>query len=53
VSPYANIGLGFSKYSNCYGSFLPVGMGPAANLSHNTFLLLAIQYRIALDINAE
>jgi outer membrane protein OmpA-like peptidoglycan-associated protein len=48
VSPYASIGLGFSKYSNYYGSFVPVGMGLQANLSHNTFLLLAIQYRLAL-----
>lgn len=46
VSPYLQVGAGFSKYKNYWGAFVPAGMGIQVNLPKEFYLLVNAQYRI-------
>lgn len=46
--PYAVTGIGFSKYLNHYGAFIPSGVGLQVTLFKDVYVLPDVQYRIPL-----
>ncbi|MCO6497082.1 MAG: OmpA family protein [Chitinophagaceae bacterium] len=46
VTPFADLGVGFSKYLKNYAAFIPTGVGLQVNFSDEAFMLLNSQYRI-------
>jgi OOP family OmpA-OmpF porin len=48
ISPYFVAGAGGSQYKNFYGVFIPLGTGLQVNFSNEAYLLINIQYRIAV-----
>lgn len=52
VVPFADLGVGVSKYLNRYAAFIPVGVGLKFNLSDEAFFTLNSQYRFASSENA-
>ena len=48
VSPYLQVGAGFSKYRGYWGTFVPLGMGLQFNLFQEAFLVINAQYRVAV-----
>ena len=46
VSPYAQVGIGGSKYRNYYGAFVPLGLGVKVNFFDEAHLFLNTQYRV-------
>lgn len=51
VSPYASLGVGFSKYSVYYGAFIPVGLGLKVNIFDEAHIFLNSSYRIPVIAN--
>lgn len=52
VVPYADLGLGVSKYLSHYAAFAPLGAGLYINFSENAFITLGSQYRLAVTETA-
>lgn len=52
VVPFADLGVGASKYLGYYSAFAPVGLGIQIKLFDQSFLLLNGQYRIPVTANA-
>ena len=52
VTPFADLGVGASKYGKSYAAFLPVGVGLQVNFSDDAFLILNSQYRIPVTERA-
>lgn len=46
IVPYADLGLGFSKYTSHYAAFAPVGFGFQLNLMDEAFFTINTQYRL-------
>ena len=49
--PFADLGLGASKYIGYYGAFSPVGLGLQLKLFDQSYLILNSQYRIPVTNN--
>ncbi len=52
VVPFADLGIGASKYIHHYAAFIPVGVGIKVNFSDEAFFTLNSQYRFAATENA-
>ncbi|MBN9350908.1 MAG: OmpA family protein [Chitinophagaceae bacterium] len=52
VTPYVDLGAGFSQYSGHYAAFLPTGVGLQVNFLDQAYLFVNSQYRIAITENA-
>jgi outer membrane protein OmpA-like peptidoglycan-associated protein len=52
VTPFADLGVGASKYGKNYAAFLPVGLGLQVNISDQAFFILNSQYRIPVTERA-
>ena len=52
VVPFADIGVGASKYLSHYAAFMPIGAGLQINLFNEAFLILNSQYRVAITEQA-
>ena len=50
--PFADIGIGASKYSGTYAAFAPVGVGVQVNFIDEAFLIINSQYRVAVTDQA-
>jgi len=50
--PFANIGIGASKYTSHYAAFMPVGVGFQFNLFDEAFVMVNSQYRIPVTAQA-
>lgn len=50
-TPYAALGVGFSKYGVYYGAFVPVGLGVKFNLFDEAHIFLNSSYRIPVISN--
>ena len=50
--PFANFGVGASKYLSHYAAFLPLGIGVQINLFDEAFIILNSQYRVAVTDQA-
>jgi OOP family OmpA-OmpF porin len=50
--PFADLGLGASKYLGNYSAFLPIGLGVQINLFDEAFIVLNSQYRTPVTENA-
>ena len=50
-NPFLQAGLGFSRFADYYGIYLPTGLGLQVSLPGEAFLLLHGQYRIPLTSN--
>jgi len=48
VSPYLQVGMGFSKYKGYYGAFVPIGAGLQVNMFSEAYLLINAQYRVPI-----
>ena len=48
VSPFAQLGTGFSKYRAYWGAFIPAGIGFQVNLFDEAFFIFNAQYRVAV-----
>jgi hypothetical protein len=48
VSPYLQLGMGFSKYQGYYGAFVPIGAGLQVNMFSEAYLLINAQYRVPI-----
>lgn len=46
VTPYANAGVGISKYRSYYGAFIPLGLGIKLNLFDEAAVYIGGQYRV-------
>ena len=44
--PFADVGIGASKYKSHYAAFMPVGVGVQINLFQEAFIIINSQYRI-------
>lgn len=51
-TPFAQAGVGASKYKGYYGAFIPVGVGLQLNFFDEAFLLINSQYRIPVTESA-
>ena len=52
VVPFANVGIGASKYTGHYAAFMPVGVGLQINLVDEAFIIYNSQYRIPVTDQA-
>jgi hypothetical protein len=52
VVPYADLGLGVSKYTSHYAAFAPFGFGLQFNIVDEAFITLNTQYRVPVTSNA-
>ena len=52
VVPYADLGVGASKYLSSYAAFIPVGIGLQINLFDEAFVLINSQYRFEVTDKA-
>ena len=52
VVPFADFGVGASKYLSTYAAFVPVGVGVQINLFDEAFIIINSQYRIAVTDKA-
>ncbi len=52
VVPFADLGVGVSKYFNRYAAFLPLGVGVQINIFDEAFIIINSQYRIAVTDQA-
>lgn len=50
-NPFLQAGLGFSRFTNYYGSYVPAGIGLQVTLPGEVFLLFQTQYRAPLTSN--
>lgn len=48
VSPFLQIGTGFSKYRGYWGAFIPAGTGFQVNLFNEAYFVFNAQYRVAV-----
>lgn len=48
VSPFLQIGTGFSKYRGYWGAFIPAGAGFQVNLFNEAYFIFNAQYRVAV-----
>ena len=48
VSPFAQVGVGISKYRVYWGAFIPAGIGVQVNLFDEAFFIFNGQYRVAV-----
>jgi hypothetical protein len=48
VSPFLQLGAGFSKFRTYWGTFIPAGTGFQVNLFDEAFFVFNAQYRIAV-----
>ena len=48
VSPFLQIGAGFSKFRTYWGALIPAGMGFQVNLFDEAFFIVNAQYRIGV-----
>ena len=48
IVPYADFGLGVSKYTTHFAAFSPMGLGVQINLSDEAFFTLNSQYRVPI-----
>lgn len=48
VVPYADFGVGVSKYTSHYAAFAPIGIGFQINLAEEVFFTLNSQYRLPI-----
>lgn len=46
VTPFADLGIGASKYLKHYAAFIPTGVGLQVNFSDEAYMLINSQYRI-------
>jgi hypothetical protein len=51
VSPFLQLGAGFSKFRTYWGTFIPAGTGFQINLFDEAFFIVNAQYRIAVTNN--
>ena len=52
IVPYADLGVGASKYQSSYAAFIPVGIGLQINLFDEAFVLINSQYRFEVTDKA-
>ncbi|MEO5782008.1 MAG: OmpA family protein [Ginsengibacter sp.] len=52
VVPFADFGVGASKYLSTYAAFVPVGVGLQINLFDEAFIIINSQYRVAVTDQA-
>ena len=52
VVPFADFGVGASKYLSTYAAFVPIGVGVQINLFDEAFIIINSQYRIAVTDKA-
>jgi OmpA-OmpF porin, OOP family len=52
VVPYANVGIGASRYKSYYAAVAPIGAGIQLNLLDEIFISLNSQYRLRITENA-
>lgn len=52
VVPFADLGVGFSKYKSYYSAFAPVGVGLQVNLAEDFFVTFNSQYRVPITERA-
>ena len=52
VVPFADFGVGVSKYLSTYAAFVPIGVGLQINLFDEAFIIINSQYRIAVTDKA-
>ncbi|MGI8582380.1 MAG: OmpA family protein [Chitinophagaceae bacterium] len=52
VVPFADIGIGASKYTSHYAAFLPVGFGIQISVAEEAFIIINSQYRIPVTDGA-
>jgi outer membrane protein OmpA-like peptidoglycan-associated protein len=52
VVPFADLGVGASKYLSSYAAFVPVGLGLQINLFDEAFILINSQYRFPVTDKA-
>lgn len=51
VTPYASLGVGFSKYGVYYGAFIPLGLGLKINMFDEAHIFLNSSYRVPVIAN--
>lgn len=52
VVPFADLGVGISRYTSYYAAFAPLGAGVQVNISEDVFFNLNMQYRLPITENA-
>ena len=48
IVPYADLGVGVSRYAGYYAAFIPVGFGLRLNFVEEAFITLNTQYRLSV-----